>query len=177
MARLKRSEANVLAKECIVTALIELMKTKPYEKISITEISDKAGVSRMAYYRNYNSKDEILDKYLDEELEKSSRSMRDAGRLRDFYIYFYEVFDRLGVHSDVGTALYYANQSELLLDKIDKSMLQTFPPEDPFGIDPYRRHLIAGAFYAVFMHWIVNGKRESCAQMADLCNRMLLITF
>ena len=48
----KGSESNRLAKECIVTALVELMKIKDYDAISITDIAKKAGVSRMAYYRN-----------------------------------------------------------------------------------------------------------------------------
>ncbi|MBS5284762.1 MAG: TetR/AcrR family transcriptional regulator [Clostridiales bacterium] len=53
-----------LATDCIYTALIQLMQHKDYENISITEITRKAGVSRMAYYRNYESKDEILIKHL-----------------------------------------------------------------------------------------------------------------
>jgi len=55
-----RNESNRLAKECIVTALIELMKVRDYNAISITDITKKAGVSRMAYYRNYTSKEDIL---------------------------------------------------------------------------------------------------------------------
>ena len=45
----KGSESNRLAKECIVTALVELMKIRDYDSISITDIAKKAGVSRMAY--------------------------------------------------------------------------------------------------------------------------------
>lgn len=62
----RKNSANVFAKECIVTALIELMKIKPYNSISITDIANRAGVSRMAYYRNYVSKDDILNKYMEE---------------------------------------------------------------------------------------------------------------
>ena len=56
----KMNEVNLLTKECIVTALLRLMDTKNYSDISITEITNLAGVSRMAYYRNYKNKDEIL---------------------------------------------------------------------------------------------------------------------
>ena len=55
-----KNESNRLAKECIVTALIELMKVRDYHSISITEITHKAGVSRMTYYRYFSSKEEIL---------------------------------------------------------------------------------------------------------------------
>ena len=37
------SESNRLAKECIVTALVELMKIREYDSITITDIAKKAG--------------------------------------------------------------------------------------------------------------------------------------
>lgn len=54
------NSAHMLAIDCIYDALISLMKVKPYNKISVTDITERAGVSRMAYYRNYEEKDDIL---------------------------------------------------------------------------------------------------------------------
>jgi AcrR family transcriptional regulator len=78
--------AHELAVDCIYTALLQLMQTKPYRDISITEITRRAGVSRMAYYRNYADKDDILlrrleDRFLRVEAilkESSDLSERDA---------------------------------------------------------------------------------------------------
>ena len=72
----RQNESNLLTKECIVTALLRLMQEKKYESISITDITTLAGVSRMAYYRNYKSKDEILIKYL---LDQKDRLVSDIG--------------------------------------------------------------------------------------------------
>lgn len=58
-----------LAIDSIYTALLQLMEQKPYNEISITDIVKRAGVSRMAYYRNYQTKDEILTKRLAQELD------------------------------------------------------------------------------------------------------------
>ena len=55
---------NQIVQESIFTALIQLMQ-KEFHNITITEITEKAGVSRMSYYRNYSSKEDILIKYLD----------------------------------------------------------------------------------------------------------------
>lgn len=68
----KRNNANgshQLAVDSIYTALLQLMKKKPYSEIKITDIVNRAGVSRMAYYRNYTTKDEILTKHLQQELD------------------------------------------------------------------------------------------------------------
>ena len=62
----KKNQANVLAKECMVSALMQLLEDKPLSAISVTELTEKAGVSRMTYYRNYQSKEEIFQDYLDD---------------------------------------------------------------------------------------------------------------
>ena len=51
---------NILTKESIFTALMILMEKKDFKEISITEITKKAGVSRMAFYRNYDEKEDII---------------------------------------------------------------------------------------------------------------------
>ena len=52
--------AKDVTKEALFTALMLLMEQKDYEKITITDITKKAGVSRMSFYRVYNAKEDIL---------------------------------------------------------------------------------------------------------------------
>ncbi|MFC3800940.1 hypothetical protein [Cohnella sp. GCM10012308] len=42
-------------KEWIAIALLELLQIKRLPKLSVSEVVKKAGVSRMAFYRNYDS--------------------------------------------------------------------------------------------------------------------------
>jgi len=51
---------SLSAENCIYQALEILLENKPYNKISITDICGKAGVSRVTFYRHYKDKDEIL---------------------------------------------------------------------------------------------------------------------
>ena len=53
------------SKERLSDALLELLKTVPYEDITVQRISDHAGVSRMAFYRNFDSKDDVIRYYLE----------------------------------------------------------------------------------------------------------------
>ena len=59
--RLSNEEANKITKECLQTALLILMENKPLEKITITEIVNRSGVSRSAFYRNYSTKENLLE--------------------------------------------------------------------------------------------------------------------
>ncbi|MCP1111290.1 TetR/AcrR family transcriptional regulator [Ohessyouella blattaphilus] len=45
------SRTNILAKEYIVSALLLLVSQKPLSKITVSELCQKAGVSRMTFYK------------------------------------------------------------------------------------------------------------------------------
>ena len=58
--KLSNEEINRITKDSIQEALVYLLSKKDIDDISVTEIVKKAGVSRTAYYRNYQSKEDIL---------------------------------------------------------------------------------------------------------------------
>ena len=51
-------------KEYIQEALIELLNKKPIKEISITDLTEKAGIARSTFYRYYSSLDEVIDDYI-----------------------------------------------------------------------------------------------------------------
>ena len=72
--RLSNEESNRLTKEALQTAIILLMKDKDFDKIRISDIAKKAGVSRSAFYRNYESKEELVKsacQLISDELKKA----------------------------------------------------------------------------------------------------------
>ena len=59
---MKQSERS---KEWIEEALFVLLKQKPFSKITITDITKKAGVARLTFYRNFAKKEDILQYHFD----------------------------------------------------------------------------------------------------------------
>jgi AcrR family transcriptional regulator len=53
------------SREWMLDALLLLLDEMPYDKISISAITKKAGVARQTFYRNYRSKDDIVLRYLE----------------------------------------------------------------------------------------------------------------
>ena len=51
------------AEDKIAKAFLDLLDEKPADSISVKEIAERAGVSRVTYYRHYSSKEEILERY------------------------------------------------------------------------------------------------------------------
>lgn len=48
----------------IMKSLLALLENKMIEDISISELCDNAGIGRASFYRNYNSKEDILRAYI-----------------------------------------------------------------------------------------------------------------
>ena len=80
----RKNQANLIAKECIVSALLQLIKEKPLSAITISELTARAGVSRMTFYRNYHSKEEIFSLHLQEILHKYEEEDRQQ-KLKGIY--------------------------------------------------------------------------------------------
>ena len=51
--------------DCAFLALTKLIRNKPLSSISVTELTKKAGISRTAFYNNYNSVEDVIAKYFD----------------------------------------------------------------------------------------------------------------
>ena len=49
MGREIRNKQNQLARECITSALIQLVREKPLSAVSVKELTARAGVSRMTF--------------------------------------------------------------------------------------------------------------------------------
>jgi len=106
---------NKLAKESIFIALMILMKKKSFNEISITEITKKAGVSRMAYYRNYTVKEDIITNYLDElfaEYFNTILGYEKHNKYRDTCLYF-AYFRK---HNELILNLIHCKLTNLILD-------------------------------------------------------------
>ncbi|EHQ89791.1 TetR/AcrR family transcriptional regulator [Desulfosporosinus youngiae] len=48
------------SQQWFIDALLTLMKTKPFHKIQIKELAEKAGLDRRTFYRHFKSKEDVL---------------------------------------------------------------------------------------------------------------------
>ena len=51
---------NRVSRERMFHALAELTAEQPFSAITVTEIAERGETSRMAYYRNYQEKEDIV---------------------------------------------------------------------------------------------------------------------
>ena len=71
---------NAYVIEHITESLLKLLKEKPMQEISISEIVDTAGVGRTSFYRNYETKEDVVKKYIVNLLEKWDQDYKASGK-------------------------------------------------------------------------------------------------
>ena len=156
-------------------ALMELMEKKPLEEISITELTKKAGVSRMSYYRSFNSKQHILEEYL----QTIVRRFRIEGEKRGYlgkehgYEQLLYAFRFFRHHSRFALCLHDANLSSILLDGLNKYMdMYILTPQTDMS-KRYRIYAYAGALYNLYIQWLKGNMQESEEKMAEIAFRVM----
>jgi AcrR family transcriptional regulator len=68
----RKNITTEMMKDYITQALFLLLRKKDFAEISIGEIAAKAGLNRSTYYRNFNSKEDIVRFYYRKILDKYS---------------------------------------------------------------------------------------------------------
>ena len=65
MPEITKSKNRQVERTCswILEAVLILMDEKPYSKITVSDITEKAGIARQTFYRNYKDKNEVIIKY------------------------------------------------------------------------------------------------------------------
>ncbi len=65
MYKLCKTEQSAKRQRAIEAALFEMMRSTDYSDISITDLCEKMGIPRKAFYRYFDSKDDVIDAILD----------------------------------------------------------------------------------------------------------------
>ncbi|MDF7626768.1 TetR/AcrR family transcriptional regulator [Lactobacillaceae bacterium L1_55_11] len=168
MAATQRAqEINLLTKQWITDALFDLLNDHPLDKISVSQVSQKAGISRTVFYNHFDSLTAVieadyqkkLDRYFDP-LTAQPDFKKRQGQLAQAFLQLVPDLKR----SIAG------NYTETLRSVTIKKLEDLYEHSN-LGIT-YRgqqRHywiqFIAAGVFQIWLTWIENGQKESVAQI------------
>ena len=172
MLRMSNKESNRLTRECLQTALITLMGQKPFEKITISELVRRSGVSRTAFYRNYNTKEDILNEVCDVFVAILEKSFADGRFENDRRGWYYDFFRIIKENANVFRLLLQAHM-------VNTSLVPTYALVKKFDLTKdtvahYDYLAWEGALSTITVHWFQDGMKESIDVMADFCYETLM---
>lgn len=78
-------------------ALIELIEEHGFDRLTVGEITERAMVSRAAFYRNYRDKFHLVEQVFDDAMDALLGAVADGGRARpaaERWVAFFEHIDR-----------------------------------------------------------------------------------
>lgn len=155
---------NAYVLEHVTASVLKLLREKPLQDISISEICDDAAIGRTSYYRNYESKEDIIKKYirsLIEEWHQAYRSAEGGSNARLFGSFFQHLKD----HKDFFLLLKDRGLMHLFLE-VYLELNGAKPEDDNMGA--YTKAFIAYGTYGWIEEWIARGMQESAETMAGL---------
>lgn len=167
----RKPTSHKLVKECIYTALMLLMEKQDYEKITITDISRRAGVSRMAYYRVYQSKDDIIKTHMADVFDQiiDQAKKQEFSTEEEFFICFFSTVQQ---NTPLFINALKANLLEFMWRKMKEYGIALFtafyqPTADAVFLN-YRVCFFTGGFLHITREWLETGMKESVETMAQI---------
>lgn len=166
--RLSNVESHRLTKECIQTALIDLMMKKSFKDITISEVIVQSGISRSAFYRNYSSKEEIVKEVCEDIFGLIKEYTSDEHTKEGAYAFFLGIFCAVKENEEKIRLLLQANIQDIIPKSASGSLTEILYPSD-LSEDRYRNLAIEGAFNMILIDWFKKGMKESVEYMAQFC--------
>lgn len=159
------------AKLYIVEALCALMKKQNLREISITAITKKAGVSRMSFYRNFETKEDIISYYIDYMMQAYlTQSPTYEPGTHSFKTYEHIIFSLhfFKEYRDFILCLDKENLTGVFLSRINEHISQNIKAPEGDSTYPYRFYAYAGALYNVYIEWIKHDMEVPAENLANM---------
>ena len=166
MLRLSNAEANKITRDCLERAMIRLLNEKDFRKIYISELVKVAGVSRTAFYRNYDSKEDLLadiSASVRDLLANSILKLKNAENPAEKQRIMTDIFLEM-----------QANSRDLIwLVNIGRSLLSHEQIESIVAADDEKVRFInaacLSAIVGVMTRWMKTGMAEPAEEISLLC--------
>ena len=165
IVRLPNGEANAITRACLFEALLMLMKKKPFEEITVSELVLRAGVSRTTFYRNYSSIDQIIREPLKGLLEYVRATLNEPRYAENMRLWYVDTLTYLRDHHAVMLEMLQLATHGRLLDARALGGCFDVPCETP----QQRLHYLAfnGATRELFTDWVTHQCQGDVAVLAD----------
>ena len=151
--------------EALGRALLDLMREKSIEKITVDELTTRAKLGRATYFRNFNAKEEIITQYI----VILWRAYERTHHLKDYRIddpyrvcLYFEFCLSMRADNDV---IMTQNRSSAILSAYE---IIFYDYDEPMASDTFERAYMAYGLFGVFLKWAKDGYRQTVEDMTSM---------
>jgi AcrR family transcriptional regulator len=161
----KKTDPRVLrTRQMLQDALLELMSEKPFRRIHVSEITERAGLARPTFYLHFRSKEELLLSRLDRIFEQYMAEIEPFLGLDDQGVLAAKLFEQLQSNSALVRLMAESEEeiARLVMNRLreyTQELFQEFPLEAPLEelpphITDFALASLAGSTYALILQWV-----------------------
>ncbi len=168
------TEKENLTKNYIYEAFLQLLEKKHYDSISVCEICQKAGVSRMSFYRNFESKEDLTFKGIKHIMKNIEDILKNLEVINKFTI-IQEFFQAAKKYKNAIISLQGSQIEKTLGDIVTQELTQNNNIDYFNKTSKYIPILYFSAITTVMFYWLKQGAEESPEDMARMLSATLNI--
>lgn len=143
------------------------MSEYEYEKISVIDIANKAGVSRATFYRNFRRKEDIIEYYFKHHEKEFASNNRYYPRCKEDYIKTVNnVLTTFVEQKEPIKLIRKARLEYLYLDYLNESFSKKFENDYP-NTHKYQPYMYAGMLFNTSMAWLDNDCADPVPALAE----------
>ena len=175
----KKDRRSQRTRHLLSAALVELIREKDYNSITVNDIIKRANVGRSTFYAHYRDKDDLFVGEMDRVIEVLSQ--RIPGQEQMPFFPSLGLFRHVGEEYELYKALIWTPGIDLLIKHMQKSLSQRIEQGlEKSGQDfdiplPVLANFIAGSFLTLLKWWLENKRMYSPEDMDDMFKALILM--
>jgi len=174
---LKSPQRRTLTKRLVREAMLDLLKTKSIQKISVRELCDAAGINRTTFYNHYDDTSEVLADIEERFLTKLSVEEEPCAAA-DLEQHIARLCTRLQKNREVAIILMENNADPHFFDKLMtarengscwQQLSSSYTAEETILL----QNFLSNGAYAMLRCWLKEGCRQPPEQVAGLVSKTI----
>lgn len=166
----------IQSKNWIAESMLDLLSVKPLDSITISEITENAGIDRRTFYRHFKTKENVISFYIHKMSQQYEETIKHIQTIDNFSIAkaFFEVCINIKEPLQI---LYKQNLLHLFLNDLNalfqKYQRQFATPEElQLENGDYILAYHIGGFWNLLIKWLADGCEQSPEKMGEIVERV-----
>ena len=174
----KKDRRSQRTRQLLSEALVELIREKGYDSITVSDIIQRANVGRSTFYAHYRDKDDLFVGEMDRVIEVLGQRVPDTQET--LFFPSLGLFRHVGEEYELYKALVWTPGIDLLIKHMQKLLSQRIK----LGLErsgqsydlplPILANFIAGNFLTLLKWWLENRRIYSPEQMDEIFKKLTL---
>lgn len=152
-------------REFIMTATLQLLQKEKLSTLTVSQVCQRAGVSRMAFYRNFFDLQQVLHDFYQPKIAAEFEVVRSQADVMKS-LHYERFFERFGDDFILAEKAEY----EPIIWKIFVDEIKAFYAD---VADDYWVTFMAAGVYAIWRQWLLDGKTRPIAEVDEMIRKIV----